>query len=99
MTTLYNLALSRHIKGFGKPAVRAVPAVLAGHVREGELVRPNADEIRECLPHYYRKAFDRSGKAFWFTSGDNDGPAYCTLRDTRGRYLNTIYATPYEYRA
>lgn len=99
MTTLYSIHLSRHIDGFGKPSVRAMQSALAGHLRNGELVRPDVDAIRAALPHYYRKAFDRSGKGFAFHKHDDSKPAHCHLHDRRGRYMNTIYAIPYEYKA
>lgn len=102
MPTLYRLTLSRRALGFVSGPVRAVPSLgITGHLRNGVLVVPDVDAVRECLPHYYRKAFDRAGQAFWFTSeagkGADNSPAYCTLYSARGRLLNTLYATPYEF--
>lgn len=100
MPTLYNLALSTHKKGFGKPCVRATADFLgvAGHfcAETCDIVRPDMAAIRECLPHYYRAAFDRAG-SFWFPR-DGNAAAYMTLRDSRGKYLNTLYATPYTFK-
>lgn len=98
MPLLYSLHLSRHINGFGKPSVRSVQAMLAGHQcsETRETVRPDATAVRDALPHYYRKAFDRTGGMFWFSS-EADKPAHLTLRDRRGRYLNTVYALPYQF--
>ena len=105
MILLYSIHLGRHIKGFGKPAVKSVRATIAGHLdpETGEIVRPDMDAIRDCLPHYYRKAFDRTGKAMWFPkepgAAHPSGSAYVALRDSRGRYLNTIYAIPCQFNA
>jgi hypothetical protein len=104
MTTLYSIHLGRHIKRFGKPCVRAEPAGLIGHLRNGQLVRPDGAAIRVALPHYYRKAFERSNGMFRYVSevagddGNTRKSAYCTLYSSRGRYLNTIYAIPFEYK-
>lgn len=101
MATLYSLHFGRHPKGFGKPCVKAVRAKLAGNLcpETGEIVRPDTQAVREALPHYYRAAFDRA-IGFWFRSvpgGDCFKPAYVTLRNSRGKYLNTLYAIPYSF--
>ena len=96
MALLFNLALSRHIKGFGKPAVCATERGLTGVYVDGKPYGPNNDEVRNCLPHQYRKAFDRAGGAWWFDNAKPEIAAYCTLRDYRGQYLNTVYANAYE---
>jgi hypothetical protein len=97
-TILYTLGLSRHVRGMVKGPVPAVPAAIAGHLMNGDIVRPDVDAVRNCLPACYRKAFDRAGGTFWFSS-ENEAPAYMTLHDTRGRYLNTLYAQPYTFGA
>lgn len=69
--------------------------------------QPDPEAVREALPHYWRKAFDRAGARFWFYSGakirdDNtevNGGAYLRLCSTRGRHLVTLYATPYHFGA
>lgn len=97
MPTLYILNLSRHIRGMAKGPVKAIPAMYAGHLCDetGQLVKPDMEEIRECLPACYRKAFDRSGGNLWYSSRGNNYPASLELRGSRGQYLNTIYAQPY----
>lgn len=113
MPTLYSMHLSRHVDGFGKPSVPAVIApALSGHYGEDErdIVQPDRAAIREALPHYYRKAFDRAG-SFWFpkdtitfdrsvspwVSKGSKAAAYVALYSTRGRWLNTVYAIPYSF--
>lgn len=90
MATLYTMLLSTHKPGMVKGPVKAV----MGGLREW----PDMAAARECLPHYYRKAFDRAG-TFWADKSDDKRPLYMTLRDTRGKYLNTLYAQPYEFNA
>jgi hypothetical protein len=99
MPTLYTLLLSKPIKGFGKPSVNAIPAMTAGDLCPvtRELVRPNPNGVREALPHYYRKAFDRNGGTGWFNAREAFKGCYFTLTDTRGKYLNTVYAVPYVF--
>lgn len=85
-----------------KGPVRAVEHKGAGysaHYFEGHgLVNPDYDAVRECLPHYWRKAWDRRNGA-WFTREDGAPeprkPAYVTLRSARGKTLATIYLQPY----
>lgn len=98
MATLYSIHLSKPIKGFGKPSVHSKPAMIAGHTCQetGEIVSPDVQAVREALPHYYRKAFDRTGGTFWFNKNEREA-AYLTLHDARGRYLNTVYAIPYTF--
>lgn len=95
MAFLFELHLSKPRKGFGKPCVMAVKAVYAGFLADGDIVCPDHEAVRQAMPSYYRKALDRAGK-FWFPA-DGD-MAHLTLLDRRGRYLNTLYATLYEYK-
>jgi hypothetical protein len=101
MTLLYSLHLSRHPKGFGKPSVypRVKHEGIHGHTdpATGELVVPNFAEVREALPHYYRAAFDRTGAQYWFDANKPLVPCHLTLRNSRGKYLNTLYAIPYNF--
>ena len=99
MTMLYSLHLSRPVRGFGKPSVRTYPApAITGHRDpDGDIVVPHYNEVRLALPAQYRKAFDRSGAQFWYDKHGGFTPCHLTLRDSRGRYLNTLYATPYLY--
>jgi hypothetical protein len=99
MPTLYTIHLSKHTRGMVKGPVKAIPAVYAGHLCKDTnyIVKPDPEAIRECLPAYYRKAFDRTGGSFWFSSRGNNCPASLELRGSRGQYLNTIYAQPYTF--
>lgn len=75
----------------------------AYHLYNGKHYIPDYAAIRAAIPHYHRKAFDRA--ASWFypltmhsaLSGLLDKLNSCnlTMRDSRGRLLGTIYATPY----
>ena len=97
MPLLYSIHLSRHIKGFGKPCVRSIPApAISGHwdKETKDIVTPDKAAVRNALPHYWRKAFDRA--SVWFPK-DGDKPAYATLYNSRGRYLNTVYLIPYHF--
>jgi len=62
-------------------------------VQPGILIMPDKAAVRECLPHYYRAAFDRDG-TFWQDKANPDSVQYATLKSANGKYLNTIYATP-----
>lgn len=99
MATLYSLHLSTHKPSFGKPCVHAVPSPgITGNLcpERGAVVVPDRQAVRHALPHYYRAAFDRAG-AWWFDRHDSFKPAHVTLRNTRGRYLTTVYAIPYTF--
>ena len=76
----------------------AKPSMVQGPVKAvqpGILVQPDKAAVRECLPHYYRAAFDRDG-SFWQDKHKTDSIQYAVLKDSMGHYLNTIYATPIE---
>lgn len=80
--------------------VHPIRADLAGHLDPitSELIRPDDAALREALPHYWRKAFDRTRGRFWFPdTGDANRLASLTLRDTRGRTIASLYAQPYVY--
>jgi len=95
MPLLFSLHLSSHREGFGKPFVRAVERGLVGVYRAGKPYGPDRAAIREALPHYYRKAFDRADGTFWLTEGTEN--FHVDLRDARGRYLNRVYAMAYDF--
>lgn len=99
MPTLWKLHLSRKVSGFASGPVRSVEAALCGRLcaETGKIVTPDPNAIVQCLPHYYRKAFDRGGN-MWHPKED-DGASYVTLYDRKGKYLNTIYAFPYVFNA
>lgn len=97
MVKLYSLWLSS-----GRPGqmvcgpVKAIHANLAGHLNDnGELIRPDDSAVRQCLPHYYRKAFDRNKGRFWF--GDKSKTCHMTLYGANGKYLNTLKALLYDF--
>jgi hypothetical protein len=96
MPTLYTLSLSYPARGFVSGPVRAIPATYAGNWREEEkdIMQPDPAAVRECLPHYYRAAFDRSG-GFWFP---DNGVPYLDLVGCRGTRINTLYACPYSFK-
>jgi len=87
MTTLYALHLSTHKTGMVKGPVNGETI--------GISEMPERAAVRECLPHFYRKAFDRAG-SFWQNKHDVTKPQHVTLHNSRGKYLNTVYAIPYE---
>ena len=71
--------------------------------KDGKHLVPDYAAIRDALPHYHRKAFDRI-RNWWFPvtlhsdlSGILDMKNACNaqLHDSKGRLLGTIYATPY----
>jgi hypothetical protein len=64
-------------------------------VQPGILIQPDKAAVRECLPHFYRSAFDRDG-TFWQDKHNPDSVQYSILKGMNGKYLNTIYATPVE---
>ena len=97
--TLFALHLSTHKDGMSKGSVKAVPAPGAvGHLCKVKetLVQPDREAVRACLPHYYRKAFDRQGGHFWYVK-HGEGAPHLTLRDSKGKWLNVLYAIPYVY--
>lgn len=99
MALLFSLHLSHHVDGFGKPSVHARPAGIVGHYVDGVPYQPDRDAVRAALPHYWRKAFDRTNGTWWFNKHDATMPATLSFSDRRGRYLNTLYAIPYQFSA
>lgn len=99
MVMLYSLGLAKRVKGF-TGTVKALPIEtgLVGHWDDiaGTIVRPDMAAIRQCLPHYYRAAFDRA-QCFWYPHEASLINAYMILRGSRGQVLNTLYATPYHF--
>ena len=78
-------------------------AFRAYHLIDGKHLRPDYAAIRQALPHYHRKAFDRAVN-WWFPitlrqevgyAIQCDNACSLTLTDRRGRLLGTIYAAPY----
>lgn len=84
-------------------AIEDCDAFLAYHLYEGKRLVPDYAAIRDAIPHYHRKAFDRAGTWFFPTtlnsalSGipDRKNAASLCLRDARGNHLGTLHATPY----
>ena len=98
MTILYDLDVlnARHRTGFVRGPVRAIEAVCSGHWFDGAVYTPDLDAVRECLPHQWRKAFDRAG-GFWFSKHRPDAPAELILRDASRRRIANLIATPKRY--
>lgn len=86
--TLYALHLSRHVQGMAKG-----PAPESPHVQN----TPDSGHVAQCLPHFYRAAFDRAMIRPW--SRLTKGNLCLSLHTSRGRYLNTVYAIPYQFNA
>lgn len=92
---LYTLHLSRHVKGMVKgPVTTEAPKGTLFDIEPhtNALVVPNKAAVTECLPACYRKAFDRAGLS---QLSGREG-FHWTLRSSRGQYLNTLYAVPYD---
>lgn len=114
-TVLYRVTFAASLKGnylHLRPYERQVATVKAiedcdafraYHLYEGKHLVPDYAAIRDAIPHYHRKAFDRA--AMWFfpvtlhsaLSGipDRMNAASLDLSDVRGKPLGTLYATPY----
>lgn len=103
MPMLYTIALNRTPRGSrGVYCVKAREAALYGHLNAetGKIEMPCPDAVREALPACYRKAFDRQGGHFTFTTernGQTSKVAYLALKGSRGFPLCTVYATPYYF--
>ena len=96
MTHLYDLHLSRHISGMSKGPVKSIPAkgLVFDLDAEGNAVSPDRSSVRECLPSCYHKAFDRAAMSKF---SNERGSIHFTLYSSRHKYLNTVYAVPYEF--
>lgn len=83
---LWYMHLSRHVSGMVRGPVQSADA---------RFVTPRTTDVRACLPAQYRKAFDRviSGGGRKVNERP-DSSLSLTLRDTRGRMFNTLYAIP-----
>lgn len=86
-------------------AVEDKEAFCAYHWHSGKHIRPDYSAIRDALPHYHRKAYDRNA-TWWFPStmhsrlsGILDLKNSCSrmLYDRKGKKLGTLYACPYLY--
>lgn len=114
-TILYHVTFAANLKGnylHLRPYERQIATVKAiedgttfraYHLDDGKHLIPDYAAIRDAIPHYHRKAFDRAGP--WFfpltlhsaLSGilDPMNAASLYLSDARGNPLGTLYATPY----
>lgn len=114
-TVLYHVTFVASPKGkypYSRPYERQIATVnaiedcdafRAYHLDDGKHLIPDYAAIRDAIPHYHRKAFDRAGT--WFfpitlnsaLSGipDRKNAASLYLSDARGNPLGTLYATPY----
>lgn len=54
---------------------------------------PAPDSVTPVLPYRWRKAWERSAKAWWRDSSDAGKALYCVLYDRRNRPIVTLYAT------
>lgn len=91
-------------------SVRSVEGITAGvyHPIQQRTFAADLAAVRECLPHYWRKAWDRAAGP-WYERGGRFASDYgrrfigrtpfVTLRDSRGVYLTTIYLLPYVFSA
>lgn len=102
MALLYDITTAKPVHmGYGNPTRNfgcvgsGVSATGIGHLHEGAARRADHVAVRGNLPRRYGDAFDRAGQ-FWYPKLGNDR-AYIELHDTRGKYLNTVYATPYVF--
>lgn len=90
---LYTLRLSRPVKGLAKGPVGTIPAV--GMLADADGRTPCPDAIAACLPASYRKMWARHrGQIARYSTGED---FHWTLRDSKGRVCNTLYATPSLY--
>lgn len=89
---LYVIHLSRHVAGTVKGPVKTMPA--KGILADVNGETPCVESIGDCLPACYRRAWSRhSGNIARYSEGK---AFHWTLYDTRGNYLNTVYAIPVE---
>lgn len=104
MTMFYTITSGKRTAGLAKGPVRAVETAGAGHAAHlnqetGKLCVPRDLSVRECLPHYWRKAWDRvAASSFTFISEIGETrhhSCYKPLHDSKGRYITTIYAAPF----
>lgn len=101
MPLLWKLHLSRHVRGMAHGPVQSRPAMLSGFLCQetGEIMRPDPASVAKCLPSFYRLAYARTGGGFWHSKDNHSGrAASLVLYDRRGKYLNTLYAFPYQFR-
>lgn len=115
-TILYHVAFAAGPKGnyfYSRPYERQIATVKAiedcstsraYHLYEGKHLIPDYAAIRDAIPHYHRKAFDRAGTwVFPITLRsalsyeiDRKNAASLRLIDAKGKLLGTLYATPWQ---
>lgn len=106
MATLFEITCIRASKVKGTQflklgTVQPVPSDFAGFVSSetGEIVRPDIPAIRNALPHYLRRAFDRSQGRFRFPSSPGESNKYTVaslrLYGSSGDVLAYLYARIY----
>lgn len=81
---LWHLHLGRHVRG-----------MVRGPVKDSAVLpdAPDTDSTRECLPHFYRAAFERARRGGW-SRVQRDSIVSLALYSSRGHQLNTLYAIP-----
>lgn len=87
---LYFLHLSRNVTGMSKGPVETIPAL--GVIADCDGRTPSTKAIGLCLPYCYRKAWVRH--CLQISETRSESGFYWTLYNSRGKYLNTIYAIP-----
>ncbi len=98
MPRLFTITMSRGAGRCSRGPVRGVPSrgrFITIDPATGHAMEPDRDAIRACLPRFYHAAWDRKPVIGKY-AGEED-VFYYTLRDVNGRYLNTVYATPYDF--
>jgi len=96
----YRVYLARDVRGFRECYADTEPAQgLHCHFDRGKRVQPNTEAIRACLPHYYRKAFDKACTTIWWRNVGlgyvKDDGVFWELYDAKGKWLNTVFAEIY----
>ena len=94
MTLQYSIALNHDGARVFSAVVPALEAGLVGDYHGGKPYQPSRDATRQALPARYRKAFDRA-LSWWATKhASRHIPLKCELRDSTGKPMGTLYATP-----
>ena len=92
MTLLWNIFLNGKKAGVVK-SVKPLGFIGFYSKEDNEILVPCDNSVRDCLPHYWHKAFDRAPLGFWY--GENY--AHKTLYSKKGfNVLCRITAEPYQ---
>lgn len=89
-----------------KFTVRSVTSATSAALWDGVqecFIKPCPTDIDQLIPHRWRKAWERAGRAFWYDKHGGINPdtgrlmgtvPHVTLLDYRGKFLTTLYAIP-----